>query len=218
MKKIFVFSELGDSSPLRSALLQSDYQVVPRLLRGHWFDCPLTMPPDLAVFEPAPFQAVDRLSPAISKHPVVGRVPWLLVLDLERLHLASALTCNDFIARGFTQAELLARVERVLDHRPGREVSLRSGPLLVDLQAQQAFVGERLLALPHREFALLRHFAQHPDRTWSREALLAAVWGQSYDGGVRTVDVHVQRLRVALGNASQCLQTVRQTGYRWQPQ
>lgn len=215
MRRIFLFSELGERSPAKAALQRLDAQVQSRLLRGSYLDCPIALPPDLMILEPAPLAAIEGLAPAIAKHPVVARVPWLLILDREQLHLAPQLTCADFVVRGFEPAELRARAERLTQTRPKREAVLRSGQIHLDLAARSAKVGELPLALAPQEFALLRYLLQHPGRALSRDQLLDAVWGPQYQGGARTVDIHVRRLRQQLGDAAAQLHTVRGLGYRW---
>lgn len=218
MKRIFLFSEAGDASPTRGALLEAGYDVVCRILRGTYLDCPISIPPELVVVEPAPLKNLHALVPVLSQHPVVGRVPWILILDSDRVHLASQLPCSDFVLRGAAPAELVARVERLLARRPERETLLRSGPLALDLRAHRASVHDLPVALRPQEFALLRHLVQNAGRALSRDALLAAVWGPDYFGGTRTVDIHIRRLRAQLGeSASRHLQTLRHVGYVWQP-
>lgn len=215
MRRIFLFSELGERSPAKAALTRLTGQLHTRTLRGTYLDCPIALPPDLVVLEPAPLAAIEGLAPAIAKHPVVARVPWLLILDPEQLHLAPQLTCADFAVRGFAAAELCARAERLTQARPKRDALLRSGPLLLDLAARTAKLGELGLDLAPQEFALLRYLLQHPGRALSRDQLLDAVWGPLYQGGPRTVDIHVRRLRAQLGGSADLLVTVRGHGYRW---
>jgi DNA-binding response OmpR family regulator len=92
---------------------------------------------------------------------------------------------------------------------------LRSGPLYLDLAARTVKIGEQPLELAPQEFALLRYLIQHPGRALSRDQLLNAVWGPLYQGGARTVDIHVRRLRAQLGDSARQLATVRGLGYRW---
>ncbi len=68
------------------------------------------------------------------------------------------------------------------------------------------------------EYELLRYLVTHPHRAFSREAALTSVWGYEFFGGARTVDVHVRRVRVKLGDRHAArLRTVRRVGYRWGP-
>jgi DNA-binding response OmpR family regulator len=67
------------------------------------------------------------------------------------------------------------------------------------------------------EYELLRFLATHPNRVFTREALLTSVWGYDYFGGARTVDVHVRRVRAKLGTElAERLKTVRSVGYRFE--
>jgi DNA-binding response OmpR family regulator len=189
--------------------------VVARVLRGSWFDCPITLPPDLVVVEPAPLKSISGLVPALARHPVVGRVPWVIVIDRERLHLAAALPCSDFLVRGFVADEARSRIERLLLRRPDPRAVLRSGPVTLDRQLHEARLLDAPMHLTPQEFALLRHFVLNAGKALSRESLLQHVWGAQYQGGVRTVDVHVRRLRAHLGSAAGHLRTVQQVGYCW---
>jgi DNA-binding response OmpR family regulator len=86
----------------------------------------------------------------------------------------------------------------------------------VDEVTYTARLGKRTLDLTFKEFELLKHLAQHPGRVFTRQQLLAEVWGYDYYGGTRTVDVHVRRLRAKLGAENETLiGTVRNVGYRF---
>ena len=216
VKRIFLFTELAQTSPMRAALAPLGHEVTVRGFHGAWFDCPIAMPPDLVIIEPAPLRSVTSLGPALASHPVLAAVPWLLVLDPERCHVAAQLSCHDFVLRGFPREEAAARIERALRHRPERESLLRSGQLTIDLRGRQAVVRGVAMPTTPQEFALLRHLVQNTGRAFTREALLDAVWGRDYTGGPRTVDIHVRRLRVHLGQIAASLMTVHGVGYKWQ--
>jgi DNA-binding response OmpR family regulator len=86
----------------------------------------------------------------------------------------------------------------------------------IDLAALAASADGAALPLTPQEFALLAHLVGNPEQAWSRDALLSRVWGARYEGGPRTVDVHVRRLRAKLGPArAQALQTIQGVGYAW---
>ena len=68
----------------------------------------------------------------------------------------------------------------------------------------------------YMEYELLRFLVTHPNRVFSREALLSRVWGYDYYGGARTVDVHVRRVRAKLGEHAARIKTVRSVGYRFE--
>ncbi len=218
MARLFLFTEIGESSPAQAALRGAYPDLVVRRLRGTFLDCPLAFPPDLAVIEPAAARNPVPLVPILAAHPVLSRVPWLIVLDPDKAHLATELPCADFVLRDFVGGELVSRCRRQSTRQPQREALLRSGPVTLDLSAQQVRLPDGPIHLPHQQFALLCHLVRHAGRVFSREALLQAVWGPEYQGGARTVDIHIARLRVRLGDhGQQNLQTIRQMGYRWQP-
>ena len=70
------------------------------------------------------------------------------------------------------------------------------------------------MTLTQREFDLLEFLMRYPGEVFSREELLQRVWGWDFDGGSRTVDVHVQQLRAKLGDYADLIETVRGVGYR----
>jgi rhodanese-related sulfurtransferase len=92
------------------------------------------------------------------------------------------------------------------------------GDLLLDRDQRRVRVGDRELDLTRMEFDVLAHLVDSPQRVHSRHQLLDALWPSRFDGGTRTVDVHVHRLRAKLGSPwAESLSTVRGVGYRWAP-
>jgi DNA-binding response OmpR family regulator len=90
--------------------------------------------------------------------------------------------------------------------------------LSIDDSSYTAKVSGRTLDLTYKEFELLRYLNENPNRVFTREQLLSEVWGYDYFGGTRTVDVHVRRLRAKLGEYESLIGTVRNVGYRLDPQ
>jgi DNA-binding response OmpR family regulator len=90
--------------------------------------------------------------------------------------------------------------------------------LVIDELSYSAKVNGRTLDLTFKEFELLRHLNENPDRVFSREQLLSEVWGYDYFGGTRTVDVHIRRLRAKLGEFEGLIGTVRNVGYLLSPE
>jgi DNA-binding response OmpR family regulator len=133
---------------------------------------------------------------------------------------------DDYIVKPFGLKELLARIDAVLRRRrargetgPSRSVK-RAGPVELDLDARKATAAGNVLELTSREFDLLAWFVTHPDRVFSREQLMEAVWGSRYFGTARTVDNFVARLRAHIGDDAENprhLETVRGVGYRFNP-
>ena len=124
----------------------------------------------------------------------------------------------DVILESAGPAEVDARIRLVT----GRLAQSQSGSkiqasgVVIDEASYSAKVHGRPLDLTFKEFELLRFFATHPSRVFTREQLLSEVWGYDYFGGTRTVDVHVRRLRAKLGPDNETLiGTVRNVGYRF---
>jgi DNA-binding winged helix-turn-helix (wHTH) protein len=90
--------------------------------------------------------------------------------------------------------------------------------VLVDLESRTVIASGRVLTLTRLEFDLLAHLVTTPRRVYTRDQLHSSIWEGKSAGGIRTVDVHVHRLRDKLGPAHQShLVTVRGVGYRWDP-
>ncbi len=124
---------------------------------------------------------------------------------------------DDYLTKPFSTNELIARVRAVLRRiRPGlAEDKVSVGDIVVDRVSHRVMRGEQEIHLGPTEFRLLDHLMQHPGRVFSREQLLNAVWGSDVFVEVRTVDVHIGRLRKALNKYGQGdpVRTVRSAGY-----
>lgn len=124
---------------------------------------------------------------------------------------------DDYLTKPFSTAELIARMRAVLRRiRPGlAEDRVKVGDIEVDRVSHKVVRGDKEIHLGPTEFRLLDHLIQHPGRVFSREQLLNAVWGSDVFVEVRTVDVHIGRLRKALNKYKQGdpIRTVRSAGY-----
>ena len=128
------------------------------------------------------------------------------------------LAMDDFLVWPAPSAELVARLRRALWRRTGVDSNnaVRCGDLVMDLSSYRVFLSGRPIDLTYKEYELLRFLATHPDRVFTREALLNHVWGYEFYGGARTVDVHIRRLRSKLEDADHSfIETVRNVGYRF---
>jgi DNA-binding response OmpR family regulator len=120
---------------------------------------------------------------------------------------------DDYVGKPFRFEELLARVRvRLRDSAPAEVTTLRAGDLTLDLRTRRAAVGDRIVDLTAREFALLESLLRHAGQVMSREQLLSHVWGYDFDPGSNVVDVYVRYLRRKLGD--NVIDTVRGIGYR----
>ena len=127
------------------------------------------------------------------------------------------LGADDYIVKPFGMAELIARVRARLRRIAPKVESdaLTFGRLTLDRRAHEVLVAGRPVALTIKEYDLLKLMMENAGMAFSREQLLEKVWDYGYDGGSRTVDVHVQTLRVKLGECGSMIETVRGVGYRF---
>jgi DNA-binding response OmpR family regulator len=133
---------------------------------------------------------------------------------------------DDYISKPFSRPELLARIEAVL--RRGRRESrdqderrerLHLDQIEIDVARREVTIDGESVHLTTKEFDLLAHMAAHPGRIFTRDQLLARIWGYDYAGDERTVDVHVSWLRGKLrtSNGHNYFRTVRGVGYAFAP-
>lgn len=108
---------------------------------------------------------------------------------------------DDYITKPFNILEVKARIKAIMrrtgvkEAAPAKEQVIESGDLKLDLDSRRLFILGREVNLTAREFELLELFVTNQNKVFSREKLLQLVWGADYPGDVRTVDVHVRRLR-----------------------
>jgi len=123
---------------------------------------------------------------------------------------------DDYVTKPFSTQELLARIRAVLRRRAPEQAaeSVTIGALTLDAATHRVTWQGQPLKLGPTEFKLLHYLMAHPERVHSRAQLLDRVWGDHVFIEERTVDVHVKRLREALGSAGMMVETVRGAGYR----
>lgn len=111
---------------------------------------------------------------------------------------------DDYISKPFNVLELKARIRAILRRSASRntksenETRVDGGAIVLELSERLAYVGERPVDLTPKEFDLLELLMRSPNCVFSRESLLNTVWGYDYPGDIRTVDVHIRRLREKL--------------------
>lgn len=123
---------------------------------------------------------------------------------------------DDYITKPFSTQEMLARIRAVLRRRAPEQVndSVSIGELVLDAATHRVSWQGQPLKVGPTEYKLLHFLMKHPERVHSRGQLLDKVWGDHVFIEERTVDVHVKRLREALGVAGAMVETVRGAGYR----
>lgn len=122
---------------------------------------------------------------------------------------------DEYISKPFSPQVLVARVQALLRRTRGGAVKSFDG-LEIDEGARYVTVDGQHLNLSPKEFELLVYLAENEGRAISREQILSAVWDFPYYGDARTVDTHVKKLRLKLGDKAECIQTVRGVGYRFE--
>lgn len=168
------------------------------------------------------FEALDRPDLAVAalravrKEPYfdnVGAIVAVTVGQVARVEPSSGF--DDFVLHPYVPEELYGRI-RALEWRRSEfatEERHKVGSIVVDKAGHEVSVGGRPVSLTAKEFALLAYLCERRGKVLSRDHLLARVWGNRYDGGPRTVDIHVRRLRAKLGDALP-LETLRGSGYK----
>ena len=155
---------------------------------------------------------VCRRMRAASKVPIV----MLTARDEEPDRIAGfELGADDYVPKPFSPRELAARIKAILrraEQRHEGEV-LSTGEIVLRRDSHEVTVGGEAVELTSKEFDLLACFLEHRGIVLSRERLLDIVWGVSYPGGTRTVDMHVAQLRRKL-RAPETIRTVRGAGYK----
>jgi DNA-binding response OmpR family regulator len=137
----------------------------------------------------------------------------LLTALAEEVHAVDGLDAgaDDYVAKPFRMAELLARVRAAL--RRVAPAELAASGVRVDRAAQRAFLGDEELALAPKEFALLERLLVDAGHVVTREQLLRDVWQTTWMGSARTLDQHVSWLRAKIGEDK--ITTVRGRGFRF---
>jgi two-component system alkaline phosphatase synthesis response regulator PhoP len=128
---------------------------------------------------------------------------------------------DDYLTKPFNPRELVARVKSILrratpERRQVESAQLRHGELMIDAGRREVRVGEQEIQLAPKEFDLLWELLDHKGLVLTRDQLLERVWGYTFAGDTRTVDVHVRQLRRKLGDASPIV-TVWGVGYKVAP-
>ena len=120
--------------------------------------------------------------------------------DMDKI-LGLEYGADDYITKPFNILEVKARIKAIMrrtgtkESAPAKAKVIESGDLKLDLESRRLFILGRDVNLTGRVFVLMELFVTNPNKVFSREKLLELVWGVDYPGDVRTVDVHVRRLR-----------------------
>jgi len=154
-----------------------------------------------------------RREPLTEKTPIIILTAKASEADkLQGLELGA----DDYMIKPFSVKELVARVRAVL-RRSGDDTSSQyeDEQLSIDFTEMRVTCCGENVKLTRKEFALLEALASYPNRLAARQKLLDDVWGYSYFGDTRTLDVHIRRLRQKLGECASRIETVVGVGYRF---
>jgi len=120
--------------------------------------------------------------------------------DMDKI-LGLEYGADDYITKPFNILEVKARIKAIIRRISPKETvkeevkEVSSGGVLLDCESRRCYIGEKEVGLTAKEFEVLELLMLNPNKVYSRENLLKTVWGTEYPGDVRTVDVHIRRLR-----------------------
>ena len=206
MKKILV---VDDEALLVKGIrfnLQNDgYEVITGIDGVEAVELARSQSPDLIVLD-VMMPRLDGLQ-ACSKIREFSNVPIILLTakadDMDKL-LGFDQGADDYLTKPFNILELKARIRAML-RRTGSAApkeapknELTGGTIRLDLDARNAYKGDTLADLTAKEFDVIEHLMRNPNRVFSRENLLDTIWAYEYRSDIRTVDVHIRRLREKL--------------------
>jgi two-component system alkaline phosphatase synthesis response regulator PhoP len=191
--------------------ISSGADVLPTLRRGL---------PDLLLLD-LMLPGVDgiEICRALRADPSTAALPIIMLTaraeESDRI-VGLELGADDYITKPFSPNEVVARVRALLRRttRPEGRSRLTHGAIVMDIERHLVTVNDAEIHLTAKEFLLLQYLLEHPGRVLSRDLLLSDVWGYSYTGGTRTVDVHIRRLREKLPALADTIETIKQFGYR----
>ncbi len=183
-------------------------------------------PPDLVLLD-LMLPEMDGLEVCrrLRQDPATAPLPIVMLTakgeEVDRV-LGLELGADDYIVKPFSPREVVARIRAVLrrSRPPAGAAPIVTGKLLIDVARHSVHVDGVPVVLTPKEFDLLRALAEAGGRVLAREFLLERVWGYATAGELesRTVDVHVRRLRVKLGDEGRRIVTVKGVGYRLDPE
>jgi DNA-binding response OmpR family regulator len=177
-------------------------------------------PPALIVLDlMLPGMSGMELCRRLRREPLTEKTPIIMLTakaaEVDKI-AGLELGADDYIVKPFSVKEVVARVRAVL-RRVEKETIARyeDRQLSIDFADMRVICAGTDVKLTRKEFALLTHLIKSAGRVATRQNLLDNVWGYSYFGDTRTLDVHIRRLRQKLGDCGNCIETVVGVGYRF---
>lgn len=210
-----------DLNELTSALQTDGYDVFlsPIPIIGGRLKWPIIQKPRIIIFDSGPLWESGRdLVHRLKHSEEADEVPLIAILAATDFASCLQLEIEDFILKPFQVSEALARVEFHLSRLEKDEPqdTLQIGDLFMDMANYKVLLDGKPFDLTYREYKLLLFLAKHPNRVFTREALLKKAWGDESYCDNRTVDVHIRRLRSKIEDYRHTfIETVRNVGYRF---
>ena len=220
MAKILIISDDIHGASLKSDLefightvhhiIVEDKSAMPDLLRKGFVL-------DLVLIDPG--SSPDRLLPLVQglrKLPQYSTLPLVTVVEeSDAIQLDFSAGIQDFIVKPCSLRQMEARIRLVLwaTDRPENDRLIKIGKLVINLERYEVRVNGSIIDLTLKEYELLKHLITHQGRVFTRSDLLDSIWGYDYYGGMRTVDVHIRRLRSKLEDMGKAITTIRGVGY-----
>ena len=177
-------------------------------------------PPSLILLDlMLPGMSGTELCRRLRKEPLSKKIPIIMLTakatESDKI-TGLEIGADDYITKPFSVKEVLARVKAVLRRVESDEIhKYEDARLRVDFVDMRVFCLDTEVKLTRKEFALLIHLVKNSGRVATRQNLLDSVWGYSYFGDTRTLDVHIRRLRQKIGDCAACIETVVGVGYRF---
>ena len=177
-------------------------------------------PPDLILLDlMLPGMSGMELCRRLRREPLTEKTPIImLTAKAAETDKISGLNigADDYIVKPFSVKEVVARVRAVLRRVEKETVEqYEDENLSIDFADMRVACSGEEVRLTRKEFALLEHLIKNSGRVATRQQLLDNVWGYSYFGDTRTLDVHIRRLRQKLGDCGESIETVVGIGYRF---
>ncbi|MBT3603755.1 MAG: response regulator transcription factor [Candidatus Latescibacteria bacterium] len=218
MAQILLLADEAYGARLKSDLGYIGHQVDHVPLRDHLATNTTLTPADtVELIVIAPEASPERIGQILNR--VHHQDLSLLVItdEMTALNLDFSLGIDDFIITPYSLRELEARLRLSLwnDNRPVDEHTIKLDDLSINLIRYEVRVKGVIIELTLKEYELLKHLVTHQGRVFTRSDLLDSIWGYDYYGGMRTVDVHIRRLRSKLDDIGDAIATVRGVGYKF---
>jgi two-component system, OmpR family, alkaline phosphatase synthesis response regulator PhoP len=180
----------------------------------------LEMPPNLIVLDiMLPGMNGIELCRRFRREPQTKKTPIIMltakVAESDKVN-ALEIGADDYIVKPFSVKEVMARVRAVLRRvETDSSENYKDERILIDFEDMRVVCFNEEVRLTKKEFALFSNLVKNSGRISTRQNLLDNVWGYSYYGDTRTLDVHIRRLRSKLGECGNCIETVVGIGYRF---